>query len=239
MLDSVLDGTEASARSGRLGLVARYRHAQLLVVLTLLVLVGPFVDHVTLGLAIMDILLVVTLASSVVACSRNRVQLALGLALALLVQVDLFRLFSGRQEGLDAGYLLLLLVFFAYVTVLVAADVFRGSERVSADSICGALSAYLLLGVTWACAYALFETLVPGSFTGPLASADASLERFLGYSFVTLTTLGYGNVVPIDDRGEALASMEAIVGQVYLTVLVARLVALNLRPPPPAPSDPS
>ena len=119
--------------------------------------------------------------------------------------------------------------FFGYVTALVLTDVFRDSRAVSLDTICGALAAYLLIGVVWAFSYALLEALLPGSIDGLRDEGFANgYQQYLGYSFVTLTTLGYGNVVPANAKAEALATVEAIVGQVYLTVLVARLVALNL-----------
>jgi hypothetical protein len=120
-------------------------------------------------------------------------------------------------------------VFFGYVTFLILADVFRHSTSVSVDTIAGALAAYILLGIGWAFAYSLLEHVVPGSIAG--LRAPSGLHRYyeyLGYSFDTLTTLGYGNVVPANDKADALAAAEAVVGQVYLTVLVARLVALNL-----------
>jgi hypothetical protein len=118
------------------------------------------------------------------------------------------------------------------VTALVLSDVFQQGDRVSSDTIYGALAGYLLLGVTWTFAFSLLESLQPGSFSGmapEAGGASASIRQFVGYSFVTLTTLGYGNIVPTNARADALAIWEAIVGQVYLTVLVARLVALNLR----------
>ena len=55
-----------------------------------------------------------------------------------------------------------------------------------------------------------------------------AFQRFIGYSFVTLTTLGYGNVVPLTPRGESLAIAEAIAGQLYITVLLARFVAMEI-----------
>ena len=121
------------------------------------------------------------------------------------------------------------ILFFAYVTFLILSDVFRDSVAVSADTICGALAAYLLIGIGWAFAYALLDQLVPGSIMGLRSHGGLSrYDGYLGYSFVTLTTLGYGNVVPGNAKADALAVAEAVVGQIYLVVLVARLVALNL-----------
>ena len=84
---------------------------------------------------------------------------------------------------------------------------------------------YLLIGITWSDVYAVLEHLPPGSFN--LAGASAiEVPAFTYYSFVTLTTLGYGDVTPLTDQARSLAILEAVIGQLYMTVLVARLVGL-------------
>lgn len=89
----------------------------------------------------------------------------------------------------------------------------------------GAVAAYLLLGVLWAYAYALLEHVRPGAFAGPLNAADGP-RAFLYYSFVTLTTVGYGDVLPVHPVARSLAMLEAVTGPLYLAILVARLVSL-------------
>ena len=208
-------------------LVQRYRHAQLLAILSLLLLVNPFL-HGLVGFTFVNVMLFLVLISAVIACGGERRRVVIGVLLAVLLQAAaLYREFTG-VTAVSLVYSTLGVVFFGYITALVLSDIFRTSQRVSADTICGALAAYLLMGVGWAFAYALLEQLIPGSIRGLRVAIDGGYHEFLGYSFVTLTTLGYGNVVPGNDKADALASAEAIVGQVYLTVLVARLVALNL-----------
>ena len=96
---------------------------------------------------------------------------------------------------------------------------------------------YLLLGVLWALVYSALELLAPESFTIMVAGgAGNEAMRFradqaifpLYYSFITLTTLGYGDVVPSSPPARMLAALEAIMGQLYLAVLVARLVGLHI-----------
>ncbi len=207
---------------------ARYRHAQLLGALTLLLMVRPFLSGF-LGTAVANFFLVLTLVSAILACSTRRRHLVIGISLAVAMQAALL-LRSGRAvEVAGVGLPLLGLCFFGYVIALVLGSVFRDSRRVSIDTICGALSVYLLLGLAWAFAYALLESTAPGSFSGIEQGFNfTDYDRFVGYSFVTLTTLGYGNVFPLTPRADALAVSEAITGQIYLVVLVARLVALNL-----------
>ena len=209
-------------------MIRRYRHAQLLFMLVALLMANPFVQG-KFVFAVVDLMLMLTLLSAVVACAHRRSHVIVGVTLTLIVLVSSwYRSFSGI-ESVTIFYSVFALSFFGFVTAMVLTDVFRDSRAVSVDTICGALAAYLLIGVVWAFAYALLEAVLPGSIVGLRDEGFANgYSQYLGYSFVTLTTLGYGNVVPANAQAEALASGEAILGQVYLTVLVARLVALNL-----------
>lgn len=206
----------------------RYRHVQLLVMLSLLLVVNPFLQGVA-GVALVDLLLLLVLVSAVGACATSRRNLFIGIGLTVLMQAAALYRTVAEVELVNVAYSILGIVFFGYVTALILADVFRDKDAVSADTICGALAAYLLIGVGWAFAHALLDQLVPGSIEGLRASSGLKrYDEYLGYSFVTLTTLGYGNVVPANAKADALATGEAIVGQMYMAVLVARLVALNL-----------
>jgi hypothetical protein len=93
----------------------------------------------------------------------------------------------------------------------------------------GGVAAYLLLGVAWAHAYALVAVLRPGAFSGALSGGDAP-RSFLYYSFVTLTTVGYGDVLPVHPAARSLAMLEAVIGPLYLAILLARLVSLAVAP---------
>lgn len=93
----------------------------------------------------------------------------------------------------------------------------------------GAVAAYLLLGILWAHAYALVAHLRPGAFSGSLSPADGP-RAFLYFSFVTLTTVGYGDVLPVHPAARSLAILEAVTGPLYLAILVARLVSLAVAP---------
>lgn len=207
---------------------ARYRHAQLLAALTLLLIVRPFLTGL-LGSRILDVFLVLTLISAIFACAKRRRHVVIGVSLATCMLIALLLRSMEGIEAADVALSLLAFCFFGYVIALVLGSVFRDSRRVSVNTICGGLSVYLLMGLLWAFAFALLESAEPGSFSGiEQGIAFTNYERFFGFSFVTLTTLGYGNVVPLTPRADALSVSEAIVGQIYLTVLVARLVALNL-----------
>ena len=106
---------------------------------------------------------------------------------------------------------------------------------VTTDKIFAAVCVYLLIGLAWTFAYALVDALNPHSF---VALSAAGHEKYIirvlelrYFSFMTLTTVGYGDIVPHSTAARTLAALEAIVGQIYLTVLVARLVGLHSSTP--------
>ena len=99
------------------------------------------------------------------------------------------------------------------------------------DKIAGAICVYLLLGVIWSLAYAIIAVTTPGAFRAPeeiTAGLAGGSHAFIYFSFVTLTTLGYGDISPVAPVSQTLAWFEAVTGQLYLTILVARLVGLHI-----------
>ena len=126
-------------------------------------------------------------------------------------------------------------VFLVFLTLVIMFAVFR-DETVTFDTIFGAVCAYLLLGVTWGAAYALLVVISPDSLSVSPGLAHASgwgepISAFTPvlqyYSFTTLATLGYGDVSPLSPGARALSVMEGLAGQLYLAVLVARLVGIH------------
>jgi len=98
---------------------------------------------------------------------------------------------------------------------------------VTLSRVLGAIAVYLLLGIGWAYAYQVAEHVFPGSFTGTTAQTIA-LSDWMYFSFVTLTTVGYGDMAPVHRVARALATGEALTGQLYIAVLLARLVSLEV-----------
>jgi len=119
------------------------------------------------------------------------------------------------------------LVFYAFTTLTILDHVLRG-PTMSDDKIYGAISVYLLLGLTFCTAYMLIESIEPGTFVvSSTHDPDGVLNwsDLLYFSFVTLTTLGYGDITPITSKARSLAFLEAATGVMYVAVLIARLVA--------------
>ena len=106
------------------------------------------------------------------------------------------------------------------------------ARAITAEHIYAALSAYVLAGIVFAVLHWMIESAWPGSYTQPSAGgapATFSLTTALYYSFVTLATLGYGDVIPANDVARGVAVLEAVSGQLYVAVMIARLVSAQQR----------
>ncbi len=124
------------------------------------------------------------------------------------------------------GFHLLAALFFALSVGVILNDVYH-HPAVSTDSVYGVFCGYLMAGLGFGHLYSLVEVLEPGSFKGSaFEGAGPGDEHFLltYFSFLTLTTVGYGDIVPVTDAARGFAIVEAIVGQFYIAVLVASLI---------------
>lgn len=99
----------------------------------------------------------------------------------------------------------------------------------------GAVVAFLLVGLTWAYLYSLLETARPGSFNAGKESLGGDFPGLLYYSFVTLTTVGYGDITPLSAAARSLSNMESLVGVLYPAVFIGRLLSKDRTPKPPPP----
>ena len=116
------------------------------------------------------------------------------------------------------------LLFLCLCTFLVLRQILTDTQ-VGLNRIAGAFCAYLMLGFIWSVAYMMLFAMDQSSFQGlPQTANDLRLLDLQYFSFVTMTTLGYGDVAPVSDVARALAAVEALIGQLYLAVLVAALV---------------
>jgi hypothetical protein len=120
------------------------------------------------------------------------------------------------------------LVLFLLYALVVAARVYRPGGPVTHYHIQGAIAVLLLLGMVWACAYELLYLFQPGAFNGVNANTSGA-PVWIYYSFVTLTTMGYGDITPVHPIARSLAISEALAGQLYIAVTLARLMALHMR----------
>ena len=202
----------------------------LIVSLVVLLLVGALVDQfpTTLGQHIFQAVSVVTLGSSAFGfrSARLRMQTGVGATLTVLVIVVLGVLLN--VAGMSSLHLFVMILFYLWITWLAAKQVLF-SGPIDGNKIVGAIGIYLLMGLIWALLYLFIAQTIPDAFNG--LEQRVWYENFSEgayFSFVTLTTLGYGDISPIVPIARFLVYMEAIVGVFYLTILVASLIGIRL-----------
>ena len=122
-----------------------------------------------------------------------------------------------------------LICFLLIISGALANDVFR-SKRIKIDQVLGGVVLYLNIGLTFAVAYTLVEHLSPGAFLLPQPAPGFPVHPtyFAYFSFVTLTTVGYGDTVPVEAIARSLATLEAALGQLYPAIILARLVSIEV-----------
>jgi hypothetical protein len=203
----------------------RGRFLQLLLSLLLLLLLHPFLENLSTAKILLDIFLTCTLLSALYSVSENKRRLKWASLLFLAAMVGVWLGYIVKENPVVAASPLMVTFFFAFVAVRILSYVLRAQE-VTAEMIYGALSVYLVMGLIWAMVYAALEQTQPGSLQ---IGADQPLtQQCVYYSYVTLTTLGYGDVTPLSGPARSFSYVEALTGQLYLAVLIARLVGLHI-----------
>jgi len=144
-------------------------------------------------------------------------------AIVLLVSIWLQYVYPNKGVlaiGMIAGVLLTGLVIANFLAIMLQSD------EVTRAVIFAALLSYLLAALMWAFLYTFLELVDPASFNIDLSQPEGYLLVFQYYSFVTITTLGYGDITPVTEVAKAFSVLEAVVGQLYLVVAVAWLVGM-------------
>ncbi|MBF0549544.1 MAG: hypothetical protein HQK60_03310 [Deltaproteobacteria bacterium] len=121
--------------------------------------------------------------------------------------------------------------FIALLIVVILIRVFR-EGHVDTHRIAGAIAVYLLIGVLWGAIYSGLALMVPQAFnfaqTSPTEAIDPFDGRLLYFSFVTLTSVGYGDILPAHRAVKMIAVLEAVIGQLFPSILLARLVSMEI-----------
>jgi hypothetical protein len=219
---------------------ARWRFLVLLVTLLLVLIVQPVAYGFTLTFLWFDVLLMlVTVALLLSFCPEKGSRLVaacLGVPAGLLSLGGHLLVGRPADTAIQIGHGLAVLFFF-WGASLIVASLFR-RQALSKDSVFGSICGYLLLGMAWGVLYSMLDAACPGSFevadrlAEQVRAEHSRVPLFTYYSFITLTTVGYGDVTPVSAPARTFAWIEALTGQFYLAVLVAGLVGslLSQRP---------
>ena len=198
--------------------------------LLLLLLGASLVDQFTVkhGQQLVQAFTVITLISGTMRFRNSKLSFRIGSGVVIVVvAVSLLGILLD-ESGLYNLHLVILIVFYIWVTWLVIGQVLF-SGPIDSNKIVGAICVYLLLGLIWALCYLLIAQLVPGAYNGlEQAPWHENFSAVAYYSYVTLTTLGYGDISPVVPIARFFVYMEAITGVFYMAILVASLVGIRL-----------
>ena len=204
----------------------------LLICLVLVLLVAPFLQKSSPTLPILSLLLTAALFFSVYAFIKDKRVLLIA---SIIAVPAFFANWVSYFFDTSTSYLLKDLfsaLFFSYISINILIGIFR-QKTISSDLIYGSICVYLLIGLAWAFVYSAIEITIPGSFEfainyaqDPSSQIDrqTTLSLFVYYSYVTLTTLGFGDITPLTPPAQSISILEALTGQFYLVILVARIV---------------
>ena len=208
------------------GWLRRNRFSFLLISIVFFMILRPFVEDLV-GLSfLMEIFVTAILLSGIYAVSEDRVSLVFALVTGLpaLFANWVFQIFPIPSllliHSISGG------LFFATAAIIIVRHLIN-QKIVTIDLIWGAVCGYFLIGFMWGDIYYLLETVNPGSFRlGEHNVPD--MDSFIYFSFVTLATLGYGDIVPLTEQAQSFTIIEAVMGQMYLAVNIAALVAIRI-----------
>src|SRR5213596_1545401 len=212
----------------------RFSTVQLLIALGLLFTCAPFVEEIEGGELIVSGLFSLVLLAGVVAVADSKRILVIAIVLAIPAIAGRWMNHFRPDLIPPAVFLVAGLILIAFVVGNLLRFVLR-APSVNTEVLCASISAYLMLGLMWTIAYWLVDQLTPGgAFSFNTNAGRQSMNGFnaLYFSFVTLSTVGYGDITPLSRIARWLAALEAMTGLLYVAVLIARLVSLYSAPGP-------
>lgn len=215
----------------------RFSFTGLLLVLIAFFLIQPIFSLTYYGSIIFEMLITTILLSTVYILSDKKLFFSIALILvvpALIFNWSNFYSFSHIKQTTS---FILESIFLVFSIIVIGRQVFQ-SKEIDADVIMGAICIYTLSGLTWGLFYSLIEFNFPGSFAGEIVSSENlnllevktnTTISMTYYSFVTLTTLGFGDIIPITPIARSLAIIETLFGQFYIAITISTLVGLRNR----------
>jgi hypothetical protein len=195
----------------------------LLISLLLLVGLSPFFTLDLVGRAIFLVIGTSVVLSGAYASNPEPRNLAIALLLAMPAVVTNWSGLLHPTPAMHVAGRLATMAFCTYTIFLLLGRLLR-TEEVSIDEIYGAISIYVLIGIVWGIGYQVLDAAAPGSFNRALPRDDFDL---MYYSFVTLLTVGYGDIHPATPYARSMTIIEAMVGVIYLAVFISRMVSMQ------------
>jgi hypothetical protein len=202
----------------------RYSAVELLGTLILLFLTAPFFQDLPHGDLIEATLMTLAMVFSVMAVGGRRRTMIIAIALVVPAIAGRWIHHLHHEVLHPAVYPAAALVFFGFVVAHLIRFIVK-APQVDANVLCAGVSGFLMLGLLWIPLYMTVARLNPNAFTVPAGTQFDGFSAFY-FSFVTLCTVGYGDITPVSGMARMLAIIEAIAGLFYMAVLISRLVSL-------------
>ncbi|MGD8629070.1 MAG: ion channel [bacterium] len=197
--------------------------------LIIIVVLSPFLLGNVVGQSFIYFMAVISCVATVYGLRLGRravlLTIFLGVLSALLGVVSLLV----ESISIDALSIVLSVLFYGFLIALLIRYIISAKE-VTADILYGSVCVYLLMGIVFAIIYRFIDVLDPAAFSGGAAVSGGAPKggEFTYFSFVTLTTLGYGDILPVSRYAKTFAFLEAIAGTLYVAILISRLVSLYI-----------
>ena len=188
--------------------------------------VSPLELRETLHVRPIAIMFTVVLALGMFTLARGLVPLALVFLFVCLLALSLWFEHTGSNDGTTIAMRGVAWILISLGIIWVVARAVYAPGDITYNRVIGAVLLYVTVGILFMAIYVVFAVLLPNSFLGISLKPRASLPADLIYfSFVTLTTVGYGDIVPVDPLVRSLSNLEAVFGQLFPATILARLVA--------------
>ena len=213
--------------------MSRYKYELLLAAQILLSFVSPLFSSSAYARPVVDLGITIVFATAIIVISNKKIHLVIGMVLMIPTLLITWGVNFYDTDTLGFVSLIGSVLFFCYIAGLILADIFR-AKMVTLDIIAAGISVYLFFGNICGFIYAIIARVDSNAFKIPETTASylgdslIDLSSAMYFSFVTLTTLGYGDITPINEFARSLAFLEAAMGQIYLTVLIASLVGVHI-----------
>ncbi|MDJ0898520.1 MAG: potassium channel family protein [Xenococcus sp. MO_188.B8] len=210
--------------------LSQKKYTQLLIVLVLNFVLAPFLDGNIGGLFSSAIFLCATIIIvRTFSLHQKLFRLYLGIAGLAFVLETVTRFGWYSPQGIFSLFFIqaIYAIYLGVAVLLILRDILF-CQPITADTIRGGICVYFLIGFVWALLYGIVASFDPQAFSQPLirgtSYSDESYSKVIYFSFVTLTTLGYGDIIPISPLATMLTNLEAIIGQMYPAILISILV---------------
>jgi hypothetical protein len=206
-------------------LQSKQRYLILIVLIIALLVLGPILEQFIAIRILIDVFLMVIVLSMLSTVTHKKRLARIGPLLAIVMLLSLWLKYVFYYEVFAVASMMIGILFTVFVTAHTLAFIIK-SETVTGEVVYAAMLVYLLVAQLWALVYTFLDLINPASFNLPQGQGDFLIFEY--YSFVTLTTLGFGDITPLTKVAKAFSVLEAVVGQLYLVVVVARFVGMHV-----------